>query len=451
MKKNILQSILFGIIASIVSIAFLKIAIRPNNTKTNTNVMAVDYEENLIGPLPRYIEQSLSNWGFKPPETANTNKDIEDDPEDIQITEHFNLLEFKCTCDKDHSTDMSNEFIEDLELIRSEANASKVIITSGFRCIENDIAVGGYGSDGPHTLGLAADMQFLDSNGDPMNTKAISCIAQDMGIFQGIANIDETYTYIHLDIKERDTGYYLGNELYGSDSVCSDFRAYYGIDDDFIDSVTNPQTFSNREAIIYNISMSEAISDKEARKKYIWSYLINNGCSPELAAGIMANMQRESDFSFMQGEIASGDSSASSILEMTHPSLGEAYGCGWGLCQWSYGCGHAAIYNWCKSHDLSADDLDGQLSYLLATLKGTDIQTAVDQDMVYEFGYDGSGVMSYTYSVIKNYGGLDRLNTLTPSQAVVAFYDLVERGYNRSDDITKSEGYVDEIYLSYTK
>ena len=71
--------------------------------------------------------------------------------------------------------------------------------------------------------------------------------------------------------------------------------------------------------------------------------------------------------------------------------------------------------------------------------------------MVYEFGYDGSGVMSYTYSVIKNYGGLDRLNTLTPSQAVVAFYDLVERGYNRSDDITKSEGYVDEIYLSYTK
>ena len=83
----------------------------------------------------------------------------------------------------------------------------------------------------------------------------------------------------------------------------------------------------------------------------------------------MGNMKRESRFDPTAGEIASGDGNAKSILNMTHPQFGDPYGCGWGLCQWSYAPGHAALYNWCEAHNLSADTLEGQLNYLIYILR----------------------------------------------------------------------------------
>lgn len=56
---------------------------------------------------------------------------------------------------------------------------------------------------------------------------AVACKAQDLG-FTGIANIDKTYTAIHLDVRENSRWY--GDEVVTSArSVCTDFYSYYGI------------------------------------------------------------------------------------------------------------------------------------------------------------------------------------------------------------------------------
>ena len=131
---------------------------------------------------------------------------------------------------------------------------------------------------------------------------------------------------------------------------------------------------------------------------------------------------------------------------MTHPQFGDPYGCGWGLCQWSYAPGHAALYNWCEAHNLSADTLEGQLNYLMAGLKGIDVDSAVNSNNESKFGHDGSGTLSYVYNCISAAGGLDYLNKLSIEDAVAEFYDLYERGADREGDLAKSIPWAKEIY-----
>lgn len=210
---------------------------------------------------------------------------------------------------------------------------------------------------------------------------------------------------------------------------------------------TNNSSNGNSGSNPAGISSIEDSADVETRKKIIWNFLTSKGCSKNLAAAIMGNMKRESGFDPTAGEIASGDGGAKSILNMTHPQFGDPYGCGWGLCQWSYAPGHAALYNWCTAHNLSADTLEGQLNYLMAGLTGNDVEDAVNSSNSSKFGgVDGNGVLSYTYSCVVNYGGLSALNKLSIDEAVAAFYDLYERGANRSSDLAKSIPWAKEIY-----
>lgn len=142
-----------------------------------------------------------------------------------QISEHFNAKEFRCKCGKDHSFKVDSALIEQLEKLYSKLNASKCIITSGFRCQAHDKAVGGSGT-GQHTKGKAADTCFYGKDGKPISSKLVSCAAQDLG-FGGIANINAAYTHTHLDTR---TGKkYFGDETKGFQTVTTDFYKYYKI------------------------------------------------------------------------------------------------------------------------------------------------------------------------------------------------------------------------------
>lgn len=142
-----------------------------------------------------------------------------------QLTEHFNVQEFRCKCGNIHNILISEELIFLLEDLFTELNCSKIIINSGYRCEIHDVNVGGNGT-GQHTKGTAADVVCYDKNGKPISSKIVCCKAQDIG-FTGIANIDSSYTATHLDVRSESKWY--GDETKGNNTVTDDFYKYYGI------------------------------------------------------------------------------------------------------------------------------------------------------------------------------------------------------------------------------
>ena len=141
-----------------------------------------------------------------------------------QLTAHFNAKEFQCKCGKSHSFLIDNDLLDKLELLYSALDCSKIIVNSGYRCSEHDKAVGGNGG-GQHTKGTAADIVCYNQNGEIISSKLVCCAAQDIG-FTGIANIDDSYTATHVDVRKN--GWWYGNEVHGTGTVTNDFYKYFG-------------------------------------------------------------------------------------------------------------------------------------------------------------------------------------------------------------------------------
>lgn len=142
-----------------------------------------------------------------------------------QLSQHFNVQEFRCKCGKEHEILIAEELVEKLEKLYSALNCSKIIVTSGYRCTAHDKNVGGSGS-GQHTKGNAADICCYGQDGQPISSKTVCCKAQDIG-FGGIANITAEYKYTHVDVRTGSKWY--GDEIKGNSTVTSDFYQYFGI------------------------------------------------------------------------------------------------------------------------------------------------------------------------------------------------------------------------------
>ena len=144
-----------------------------------------------------------------------------------QLSPHFNISEFRCKCGKEHETLNNPELIEKLEKLYAALNCSKIIVTSGYRCVTHDKNVGGSGT-GQHTIGNAADICCYGQDGQPISSKVVCCKAQDIG-FRGIANITAAYIYTHVDVREK--GKWYGDEVHGNSTVTDDFYKYFGGED----------------------------------------------------------------------------------------------------------------------------------------------------------------------------------------------------------------------------
>lgn len=141
-----------------------------------------------------------------------------------QIKPHFNVQEFKCKCGGAHNIIINPELPSKLETLYSTLKCSKIIINSGHRCITHDKAVGGSGS-GKHVTGDAADIRCYDKDNKIISSKIVCCAAQDIG-FGGIANIDQTFTATHLDV--RTSNFWKGDETITSAySLTNNFYDYY--------------------------------------------------------------------------------------------------------------------------------------------------------------------------------------------------------------------------------
>lgn len=138
-----------------------------------------------------------------------------------KISTHFHSTEFKCPhCG---TIKIDENLINKLEHIFSKLNASKCIISSGYRCAVHDKAIGGF--LGRHYEGLAADCCYYDKNGKIIPSKIVICVAYDLGELKGIANIDGNY--VHLD--NRSSGYYRGDERVSNNSCWTNPYSYFGV------------------------------------------------------------------------------------------------------------------------------------------------------------------------------------------------------------------------------
>lgn len=142
-----------------------------------------------------------------------------------QLSPHFNAKEFRCKCGKEHDFEVNEKLVENLERLYEALNCSKIIVTSGYRCTAHDKNVGGNGT-GQHTKGNAADICCYGQDGQPISSKTVCCTAQDIG-FGGIANINTSYQYTHVDVRTGSKWY--GDETKGNSSVTSNFYQYFGI------------------------------------------------------------------------------------------------------------------------------------------------------------------------------------------------------------------------------
>lgn len=119
-----------------------------------------------------------------------------------QLTPHINAREIRCKCGKQHETHIDVDMLEKIENIINDIadfegvkpSDVKIYISSGYRCRQHDINVGGNGS-GAHTTGNAIDFEII-VNHKIYDNKIIAGLLQDYD-FNGIGRIDENY--IHGD------------------------------------------------------------------------------------------------------------------------------------------------------------------------------------------------------------------------------------------------------------
>ncbi len=107
-------------------------------------------------------------------------------------------------------------------------------------------SVGGSGT-GQHTLGNAADICCYGQDGQPISSKMVCCKAQDIG-FTGIANIDSTYIYTHVDVRTGSKWY--GDETKGNITITSVFYSYFGIQKDSANTIKGIDVSDTTAALI---------------------------------------------------------------------------------------------------------------------------------------------------------------------------------------------------------
>lgn len=95
------------------------------------------------------------------------------------LTKNFTRLEFQCPCGCSQQT-LDTELAEKLQIIRDKLR-TPLTVTSGYRCIQHNAAVGGSASS-RHRYGMAADWRTQHRSVNPV---ALGIIAQVVG-FGGI-------------------------------------------------------------------------------------------------------------------------------------------------------------------------------------------------------------------------------------------------------------------------
>jgi hypothetical protein len=108
------------------------------------------------------------------------------------LSDHFKSEEFKCPCCGRVVVD--SKLIEKLELLRTFFNGASIMITSGYRCPDHNMKVGGV-KNSQHTLGKAADIKVKGYDPVDVAKRARAC---------GFAFVKVYPTWVHVDVRNEE-------------------------------------------------------------------------------------------------------------------------------------------------------------------------------------------------------------------------------------------------------
>ena len=154
-----------------------------------------------------------------------------------------------------------------------------------------------------------------------------------------------------------------------------------------------------------------------SNEEQIYNYLVSKGFSPQGAAGIMGNLQQESNFRADNVQNGMGYEDADYVAGIKNGTISREDFAndsrGFGIAQWTYHTRKAALYDYLGPENI--DSLGGQLDF-----------------MIQEMGADLSSDMKKATSA---------------SQAAAKFHNV----YEKSADANTStrEGYASNIYNKY--
>lgn len=125
-----------------------------------------------------------------------------------KLSAHFDSSEFRCNCGKE--APVSSLLIRRLEEMHEKMDAKAIYVTSGYRCPNCSVKVGGFRNDA-HTKGMAADIKVQKQDGSYYSAEDIAEMAERVG-FGGIGLMNGA---THVDT--RDTEPYSNNHWFGSE------------------------------------------------------------------------------------------------------------------------------------------------------------------------------------------------------------------------------------------
>lgn len=108
-------------------------------------------------------------------------------------------------------------------------------------------------------------------------------------------------------------------------------------------------------------------------KATIWTYLKQQGLSDIAVAGIMGNMEAESNCEAcrVQGDFSSTRTLSKIYAEQfnTYPQQCFRDAKGWGLCQWTFYTRKEDLWNFCHDRNTGVEDETAQLAFFIHEMK----------------------------------------------------------------------------------
>lgn len=178
----------------------------------------------------------------------------------MQVSKHFHSTEF--VCQHCGNIKIDENLINKMEHIFSKLNASKCIISSGYRCPDYDTQIGGF--VGRHAEGLAADCCYYDKNGKQIPSQIVACVAWDLGELNGIAPTSTPY-WIHLD--NRQNGYYHGDESVSNNNLWNNPYDYFGVSKQDVAKYTGEEIGNKDYRTLYDMNVRSGAGDNYNIKK----------------------------------------------------------------------------------------------------------------------------------------------------------------------------------------
>ena len=135
----------------------------------------------------------------------------------MKLSEHFDSGEFVCECGIEHTMDA--ELISKLEKLFTAIGADAIMITSGFRCPDCSVKVGGTKTDA-HTRGIASDI-IVHKGNTYVKSEDVAEYAEKVG-FSGIGIIDAHA--VHVDV--RNAHNYVNSHWFGDERTGNNIKTF---------------------------------------------------------------------------------------------------------------------------------------------------------------------------------------------------------------------------------